>query len=113
MKVALSEPACVCLSNVFIPFNKHLTCFTTFCLCWDPFLQSRQDRAWSVATGLCGLVVRIQGLSGEDSVAWLQSLVRELRSCFKPPKILQATRDQCEVSRVGKSMNTDSGLVVA
>ena len=34
------------------PPNKHLTCFTTFCLCGNYFLQSGRARALSLTTGL-------------------------------------------------------------
>ena len=49
-----SESAHVSINTYCSPFppNKHLTCFTTFCLCGNYFLQSGRARALSLTTGL-------------------------------------------------------------
>ena len=49
-----SESACVvCPTHwTLYPPNKHLTCFTTFHLCGNSFLQNQEARALSLTTGL-------------------------------------------------------------
>ena len=74
--LSLSPPVCLSTCILFPP-NKHFTCFTTFHLCGNSFLQSRRARTLSLATGL---VARIQHshCHGPTSISgW------EPKPCFK------------------------------
>ena len=49
---SLSKPALVSLfTRTLFPPNKDFTCFTTFCLCGNSFVQSQCARALSLTTG--------------------------------------------------------------
>ena len=84
--LSLRPPVCLSTSKLFPP-NKHWTCFITFRLCGNSFLQSRRARALSLATGP---VARIQHphCRSPTSVSG-----RGLKSCFKL-LLAEATRDQ-------------------
>ena len=74
--------------HVFFPPNKHFV--TTFHLCWNFFLQSRQARALQLATGPWGLVAKIQcshchslaSVSGQGNWYSASSCLR-----LRPPEI--------------------------
>ena len=81
---------CLCVYptywTLFSP-NKHLTCFTTFHLCGNSFLQNQEARASSLTTGL---VTRIGYPHCWDSTSVSG---QELKPCFKSLQA-EATWDQ-------------------
>ena len=90
----------------FFPPNKCFTCFTTFWLYWNSFLQSQKARALSLTTGL---VARIQ-LSHWHNLTSISGL--EPKCCFKMLQA-EATWDEGDiwvsslVSHQGKSKLID------
>lgn len=73
----LSAPTHVSIHSASFSSNKHLTCFTAFHLCGNPFLQNRRAMILSLATGL---VVRVQ-----CSHSWglTSTSGQKLKSCFQ------------------------------
>ena len=79
MRVRLSLSLPVCLSqHIIFPPNKHFTCFTTFRLCGNSFLQSRRARALSPAAGL------VAGNQRSHCHRPTSVSGREPKPCFKP-----------------------------
>ena len=78
---ALSESTPVSFHTYFTPFpptNTHFTCFTTFHLCGNSFLQIPRAKALSQTTGL---VARIQLSHCHDLTSISDE---EPKPCFKP-----------------------------
>ena len=74
MKVQLSDFPCVSIPHVLYssPLSKYFTCFTTFHLCGNSFLQSQRARAlvtdhWSKSLGSGAFTAAIQPTSGWKS----------------------------------------------
>ena len=83
----LSPPIRQTSHTVLFSFLKKTTCFTTFSLCGNSFLQSQRARALTLTTGI---VARIWHSHHRDKIlisGW------ELKLCFKPLQA-KATRDQ-------------------
>ena len=80
MTLSLSHPVCLSTRTLFPP-NEHFTCFTTFCLCGNSFLQSQRARALSLGTGLVAGIQRSH-CHGLTSISG-----REPKACFR---LLQA-----------------------
>ena len=86
--LSLSLPMCLSTRTTlcFSP-NKHFTCFTTFHLCGNSFLQSRRARALSLTPGLVA-GIRCSHRRDPTSISG-----RELKPCLKPLQA-EATQDQ-------------------
>ena len=69
------------------PPSKYFTCFTTFCLYGNSFLQSQRARALSLTTGLVGRISCLHCCNPP------QSLARKPKAHFKLLQV-EATKDQ-------------------
>ena len=90
-----SESALVCIHTYYtlFPHNKYLTCFSTFHLCGNSFLQNPRAKALSQTTGLVAKIQSLTAMTRPQSLTRNQSPASN-RCRPRPPEINQSSAFQ-------------------